>query len=71
MHVILPIWHLLLLHLPGDRATSSTSTGGKCPKAHSLLDVMLLMSFFPHLVAGPIVVRASDLLPQFAKAPKY
>lgn len=32
----------------------------------SLLDVTLLMSFFPHLVAGPIV-RAADLLPQLAK----
>ena len=37
--------------------------------AKSLLDVMLLMSFFPHLVAGPIV-RASDLLPQFERAPR-
>lgn len=35
----------------------------------SLLDMTLLMSFFPHLVAGPIV-RASDLLPQFERAPK-
>jgi D-alanyl-lipoteichoic acid acyltransferase DltB (MBOAT superfamily) len=34
-----------------------------------LLDLTLLMSFFPHLVAGPIV-RASDLLPQFARTPK-
>ena len=34
-----------------------------------LLDVTLLMSFFPHLVAGPIV-RGSDLLPQFAQAPR-
>ena len=33
-----------------------------------LLDVMLLMSFFAHLVAGPIV-RAADLLPQFARKP--
>jgi D-alanyl-lipoteichoic acid acyltransferase DltB (MBOAT superfamily) len=38
-------------------------------KAGSLLDITLLMSFFPHLVAGPIV-RASDLLPQFRKVPK-
>ena len=30
---------------------------------------MLLMSFFPHLVAGPIV-RASDLLPQFDRTPR-
>ena len=41
----------------------------KTPVARSLLDVMLLMSFFPHLVAGPIV-RASDLLPQFDRAPR-
>ena len=34
-----------------------------------LLDVTLLMSFFPHLVAGPIV-RGSDLLPQFADSPR-
>ncbi|WP_269514142.1 MBOAT family O-acyltransferase [Brevundimonas subvibrioides] len=42
---------------------------GKTPLAKSLLDVMLLMSFFPHLVAGPIV-RASDLLPQFERVPR-
>ena len=42
---------------------------GKTPAAKSLLDVMLLMSFFPHLVAGPIV-RASDLLPQFDRVPR-
>jgi alginate O-acetyltransferase complex protein AlgI len=42
---------------------------GKTPAARSLLDVMLLMSFFPHLVAGPIV-RASDLLPQFDRTPR-
>ncbi len=42
---------------------------GKTPPAKSLLDVMLLMSFFPHLVAGPIV-RASDLLPQFDRTPR-
>jgi len=34
-----------------------------------LLDMTLLMSFFPHLVAGPIV-RASHLIPQFRRAPK-
>lgn len=34
-----------------------------------LLDMTLLMSFFPHLVAGPIV-RASHLIPQFKEAPK-
>lgn len=42
---------------------------GRCAPARNLLDVLLLMSFFPHLVAGPIV-RASDLLPQFAQAPR-
>jgi D-alanyl-lipoteichoic acid acyltransferase DltB (MBOAT superfamily) len=40
---------------------------GKVPAA-GLLDITLLMSFFPHLVAGPIV-RASDLLPQFERTP--
>jgi D-alanyl-lipoteichoic acid acyltransferase DltB (MBOAT superfamily) len=35
----------------------------------SLLDITLLMSFFPHLVAGPIV-RASHLVPQFRSIPK-
>ncbi|SFP60495.1 MBOAT family O-acyltransferase [Sphingomonas rubra] len=38
-------------------------------EAAGLLDLMLLMSFFPHLVAGPIV-RASDLLPQFRATPR-
>lgn len=38
-------------------------------KASSLLDLTLLMSFFPHLVAGPIV-RASHLVPQFQKIPQ-
>ena len=42
---------------------------GKTPPARSLVDVMLLMSLFPHLVAGPIV-RASDLLPQFDRVPR-
>ncbi|MDB5661812.1 MAG: rane-bound O-acyltransferase family protein [Sphingomonas bacterium] len=37
--------------------------------AAGLLDITLLMSFFPHLVAGPIV-RASDLLPQFRHSPR-
>jgi alginate O-acetyltransferase complex protein AlgI len=35
----------------------------------SLLDMTLLMSFFPHLVAGPIV-RASHLVPQFRRVPE-
>ena len=37
--------------------------------AAELLDITLLMSFFPHLVAGPIV-RGSDLLPQFRETPR-
>ncbi len=41
---------------------------GKTPPAR-LLDVTLLMSFFAHLVAGPIV-RASDLIPQFQTTPR-
>ncbi|CAN5129454.1 MBOAT family protein [soil metagenome] len=40
---------------------------GKCAPA-SLLNVTLLMSFFAHLVAGPIV-RGADLIPQFDKRP--
>ncbi len=36
--------------------------------AAGLLDLTLLMSFFPHLVAGPIV-RGADLLPQFRRVP--
>ena len=34
-----------------------------------MLDILLLMSFFPHLVAGPIV-RAADLVPQLQSTPK-
>ena len=41
---------------------------GRCARA-SLLDVTLLMSFFAHLVAGPIV-RGADLIPQFAASPR-
>ena len=33
-----------------------------------LLDMTLMMSFFPHLVAGPIV-RPSHLIPQFQRVP--
>ena len=41
---------------------------GRVPPAR-LIDILLLMSFFPHLVAGPIV-RASDLVPQFQDTPR-
>ncbi|MFD1951439.1 MBOAT family O-acyltransferase [Sphingomonas arantia] len=37
--------------------------------AASLLDITFLMSFFPHLVAGPIV-RAADLVPQLQTTPR-
>ena len=37
---------------------------GKIPPVHTL-DFALYLSFFPHLIAGPIV-RASELVPQFA-----
>ena len=39
---------------------------GKLKATHNVLDFMLYVSFFPHLVAGPIV-RAQDLLPQCAR----
>jgi len=38
------------------------------PSAVSLMDTMLYISFFPQLVAGPIV-RAKDFLPQLLQAP--
>lgn len=41
---------------------------GRLPPAR-LLDILTLMSFFPHLVAGPIV-RAADLVPQFQTSPR-
>ena len=37
--------------------------------ATSFLDFALFVTFFPHLVAGPIV-RPTDLLPQFERAPR-
>lgn len=40
----------------------------KVTKAYSVLDVLLYISFFPQLVAGPIV-RAHDFLPQLEKSP--
>ena len=67
LHVILPIG-ISFFTFQGMSYVIDVHRG-KCAPARSLLDVMLLMSFFPHLVAGPIV-RASDLLPQFATAPR-
>lgn len=41
---------------------------GDLDRPRPLIDVMLFISFFPHLVAGPIV-RASAFLPQLEKPP--
>lgn len=42
---------------------------GEIPACRSLLDFALFVSFFPQLIAGPIV-RASDLLPQLRALPR-
>ena len=42
---------------------------GRMHPWHSFRDFALFVSFFPQLVAGPIV-RARSLLPQFLKAPR-
>ncbi len=39
---------------------------GELKRAHSLLDVAVFKSFFPQLVAGPIV-RAADFMPQLER----
>jgi len=39
---------------------------GDCRATRSLLDMALYVSFFPQLVAGPIM-RGTDLMPQFAE----
>ncbi len=44
-------------------------TGRGQVESCSLLDFAVYLSFFPHLVAGPIV-RASELLPQLAQIPQ-
>ena len=41
---------------------------GDLDRARPLIDVMFFISFFPHLVAGPIV-RAASFLPQLEKPP--
>jgi alginate O-acetyltransferase complex protein AlgI len=41
---------------------------GRSPPARSFLDYALYVTFFPHLVSGPIV-RATELVPQF-EAPR-
>jgi len=42
---------------------------GRFPPTRSLPDVILYMSFFPHLVAGPIV-RAAEFIPQLRARPQ-
>jgi D-alanyl-lipoteichoic acid acyltransferase DltB (MBOAT superfamily) len=42
---------------------------GRLPASRSPLDIVLYVSFFPHLVAGPIV-RAHEFLPQLASPPR-
>jgi len=42
---------------------------GRMVPTRNLRDVMLYISFFPHLVAGPIV-RAADFIPQIEAGPK-
>lgn len=45
------------------------ASAGRMVPTRSLRDVMLYISFFPHLVAGPIV-RAADFLPQIEAGPR-
>ena len=42
---------------------------GRMVPTRNLRDVMLYISFFPHLVAGPIV-RAADFIPQIERGPQ-
>ncbi len=41
------------------------AAGGRAPR-YSFLDYALFVSFFPHLIAGPII-RHNDLIPQFGE----
>jgi D-alanyl-lipoteichoic acid acyltransferase DltB (MBOAT superfamily) len=43
---------------------------GHAPARTSFVDVAAFVSFFPHLVAGPIM-RATNLLPQFEQARRF
>ena len=58
----------LVLHVPGASATSSTSVGASGASPLNLLDFAVYLSFFAHLVAGPIV-RASEFCPQLDETP--
>ncbi len=65
MQIILPVG-VSFFTFQGMSYLIDVSRGRTRPA--SLLDLTLLMSFFPHLVAGPIV-RASHLVPQFQRVP--
>ncbi len=66
MQVVLPVG-ISFFTFQGMSYLADVHAGRLAPA--KLLDVTLLMSFFPHLVAGPIV-RGSDLLPQFSESPR-
>jgi len=66
MQVVLPVG-ISFFTFQGMSYLADVRAGRLAPAR--LLDVTLLMSFFPHLVAGPIV-RGSDLLPQFQETPR-
>ena len=54
----------LVLHVHGDLVRRSTSTGGT--SSPRLINFAVYLSFFPHLVAGPIV-RGSEFMPQLER----
>ena len=58
-----------LLHLHPDSATCSTAGYGQLNRDRSLLHYALFVTFFPHLIAGPIL-HHRDLLPQFVRPPR-
>ncbi|MGJ8642771.1 MAG: MBOAT family O-acyltransferase [Luteolibacter sp.] len=64
LHVILPLGISFYTFL--SMSYTIDVYRGKLKAARNPLDFMLYVSFFPHLVAGPIV-RAQDLLPQCRK----
>ena len=75
MHVSLPVLRVLLpvgISFYTFQAMSYTIDvfRGEIRARRSLLDVAVFISFFPHLVAGPIQ-RASYLLPQVEEARRF
>ena len=61
-HIALPRRHLVL-HLRADQLSVETRQSGRAEP--SLVRYALFVSFFPHLIAGPII-RPHQLLPQFS-----